>query len=121
MKPNKFSAIKTTCAAGHLHDSKMEAGRCNDLHALEEQGAITHLDQQPQFRVEINGRPICTYIADFAYFVSDCRIVEDVKGMTTPVFNLKKKLVEASHPGTVITVYPPRKRKVRKTAKRKAA
>jgi hypothetical protein len=24
------------------------------------------------------------------------------------MFNLKRKLVEAAHPGTVITIYPPR-------------
>ena len=29
-------------------------------------------------------------------------IVEDVKGFKTPVYKLKKKLVEACYPGTVI-------------------
>jgi hypothetical protein len=43
--------------------------------------------------------------------------VEDVKGMATPVFNLKKKLVEAAYPGTVITLYPPKVRKKRKAKK----
>ena len=60
-------------------------------------------------------------MADFAWFTSDCRIIEDVKGVTTPIFNLKRKLVEAAHPGTVITIWPPRIRKKRKAAKRKAA
>lgn len=114
---NKYSAKKTVCAAQHLHDSKMEAARCDDLHVLLERGDISRLEQQPVFKVEINGKLICRYIADFAWHVGDCRVVEDVKGMLTPVFNLKKKMVEASHPGVVITIYPPRKRK---TAKRKA-
>jgi len=116
----KYSARKTVCAAGHTHDSRIEAGRCDALHVMEAEGQITCLQQQPAFPVWINGNKVCTYIADFAYFVSDCRMIEDVKGVVTPMFNLKKKLVEASHPGTVITLYPPRKRKVRK-AKRKAA
>lgn len=119
----KYNAKKTVCTAGHTHDSAMEARRCDDLNILEEQGGITHLTQQPEFRVEINGKLICRYVGDFQYRMADSGLLisEDVKGVSTPVFNLKRKLVEASHPGTVITVYPPRKRKVRKIAKRKAA
>jgi hypothetical protein len=110
----KYRAIKTLCAGGHTHDSKAEAARCDDLRALEDMGHIAELEHQPVFRVEINGKLICKYIADFAWWKGDARIVEDVKGMTTSVFNLKKKLVEATHPGVVITLYPPRKRKARK-------
>ena len=114
----KYRAKPTPCAGGHCHASKAEAARCDDLRALEEAGHIADLEHQPEFRVEINGKLICRYIADFAWWVGDARIIEDVKGMTTPVFNLKKKLVEATHPGVVITLYPP---KVRKKRKAKAA
>jgi len=110
----KYRAIKTPCVAGHVHDSKAEAARCDDLIALEDLGHIAELEHQPEFRVEIGGKLICKYRADFAWWQGDARIVEDVKGMTTPVFNLKKKLVEATHPGVVITLYPPKKRKARK-------
>lgn len=120
-RATKYSAVKTVCAAGHTHHSKMEAGRCDELMALEQAGHIYRLEQQPEFRVEINGRLICRYVADFAWFTADCRVIEDVKGVTTPVFNLKRKLVEAAHPGTVITIWPPRKRKARKSKKAKAA
>jgi hypothetical protein len=111
---NKYGAKKTPCAGGHTHDSKAEAARCDDLRALEDMGHIVDLVHQPVFRVEINDKLMCKYIADFAWWKGDVRIVEDVKGMTTPVFNLKKKLVEATHPGVVITLFPPRKRKARK-------
>jgi hypothetical protein len=111
---SKYGARKTVCAQAHTHDSGMEASRCNDLTAMEEQGRISRLELQPEFPVWINGKKVCTYVADFAWFVADCRIIEDVKGMRTPVFNLKKKLVEACHPGTVITIWPPKKRKTRK-------
>lgn len=114
---NKFSAIKTVCASGHLHDSRMEAGRCDDLMALQAAGRINQLEQQPEFRVVIDGKLMCRYVADFAWSNGDCRVVEDVKGMVTPLFNLKKKLVEATHPGVVITLFPPRKRKARKARK----
>lgn len=113
----KYRAIKTDCLHGHTHDSRLEAGRCNDLHVLEATGAIMRLEQQPVFPVIINGKTVCKYVADFAWFTGNCRVIEDCKGVSTPVFNLKKKLVEACHPGTVITLYPPRKRKARKAKK----
>lgn len=113
----KYRAVKTECAAGHLHDSKIEARRCDDLHALAAAGRITRLEQQPRFDVRINGDLVCKYIADFAWQQDDLKVVEDVKGMVTPIFNLKKKLVEATHPGVVITLYPPRTRKKRAAKK----
>lgn len=113
----KYGAKRTVCEAGHTHDSKIEAKRCNQLVALQAEGKIHGLEQQPEFRVVIGDKLVCRYVADFAWFVSDCRIVEDVKGMLTPVYRLKKKLVEAAHPGTVITEFPPRVRKARKLKK----
>lgn len=92
----------------------MEARRCNDLHALENAGSISLLQQQPEFPVIVNGKKICVYKGDFSYFVGEARLIEDVKGVVTPVFSLKKKLVEAIYPGIVITLYPPKKRKARK-------
>lgn len=116
---SKYSAIRTVCGAGHTHDSKMEARKCDDLTAEEAAGTITHLQQQPEFRVEINGKLICRYLADFQYRLADSGlpIVLDVKGMTTPIFNLKRKLVEATYPGLIVTVWPPKKRKARKARK----
>lgn len=111
---SKYRAVKTECLHGHTHDSGKEAARCNDLHAMQLAGTLSNLTQQPEFPVSINGQTICVYRADFGYTVQDCKIIEDVKGVRTPVFNLKRKLVEASYPGVVITLYPPVKRKARK-------
>lgn len=113
---NKYGAIKTECAQAHVHDSRIEAGKCNDLAAQERAGLITHLVQQPEFPVEVNGRRCFVYRADFGYRMADSGlpIVLDVKGMRTPVFMLKKKIVEAAYPGFVITIWPPIKRKTRK-------
>lgn len=110
----KYHAKKTPCQHGHIHDSGMEAKRCNDLHALENAGSISLLQQQPEFPVVVNGKKICVYSADFSYFVGEDRTIEDVKGVVTTAFSLKKKLVEAFYPGIKITLYPPKKRKVRK-------
>lgn len=115
-RQSKFSAVKTVCGAGHKHDSKMEAARCDALTTMEAAGEIYELEQQPEFRVMIDGKLMCRYIADFSWRTGGVQITEDVKGVVTPMFNLKKKLVEATHPGVVIAIYPPRKRKVRKKA-----
>lgn len=102
-RTNKYGARKTPCGAGHIHDSDKEARRCNELRLMERAGLIQRLEQQPKFPIEINGKHVCTYIADFAYFTKGERIIEDVKGHRTDVYILKKKLVEAAHPGVRIT------------------
>lgn len=123
----KYSAKRTVCAAGHTHDSRLEAGRCDDLHALQIAGQIERLTLQPEFNCSVGGRKICDYRADFAYFLitenpnESCRIVEDVKGYKTDVYRLKKKIVEAIHPGCVITEWPLKPRKKRRAARAKVA
>ncbi len=114
---SKYGAIKTPCAHGHVHDSKIEARRCNDLHLLERAGEISHLEQQPAYACVVNGKLICTYKADFRYFTDDRRVVEDVKGFTTPVFSLKRKIVEALNPGLSIEIYPPKPERARVKSK----
>lgn len=116
---SKYRAIPTDCEHGHRHASKIEARRCNELAEQQIAGAITDLEQQPAFKVWVAGKPICSYIADFRYQMADSGlvIVEDVKGKATREFSLKRKLVEATHPGTVITLWPPKKRKARKVKK----
>ena len=110
----KYRAIKSECANKHVHDSKLEAGRCDELHALQASGALSRLELQPEFPFYVGGRLIFTYVADFAWFTADCRVIEDVKGVKTRIYALKKKLIQAHYPGTVITEWPPRKRKSRK-------
>ena len=83
--------------------SQAEGKRYLELKALEASGEITHLELQPKYTIVINGVKVCTYIADFRYRTKTNAVVEDVKGMLTPVYRLKKKMVEAMFPGTAIT------------------
>jgi hypothetical protein len=102
-KRHKFSAVRTDC--GHCptpHPSKAEAKRCGDLHWLQDTGAIRDLEREPAFPFLVNGKRIFTYRADFSYVLNDERVIEDVKGMKTPIYKLKKKLVEAQYPGVQI-------------------
>jgi len=80
-------------------DSKKEADRYQELKLLERAGAISNLQVHPKFRLldgfDWNGehyRPI-NYYADFSYEENGKVIIEDVKGIQTPVFRIKMKLL----------------------------
>ena len=96
-KPNKFNAKKTV-VNGIVFDSKKEADRWTHLSLLQRAGGITGLRRQVSLAVDINGKRICRYVADFCYFEQGREVVEDCKSTYTaklPVYVLKKKLVLA--------------------------
>lgn len=93
-KRNKYGAIKTT-VDGITFDSKAEAKRYWELKILQNAGEIQKLELQPRFDCKVNGKHVTTYVADFAYFTDACRVYEDVKGVRTREYIIKKKLVEA--------------------------
>jgi len=97
----KYKSRWTQCRQGHNHQSKKESLRCDDLHLLQKAGKIAGLEIQPKYTLlkaffyyNEKIRPI-TYTADFFYL--DCktkkRIIEDTKGIRTPTYLLKKKLL----------------------------
>ena len=98
---NKYKAVRTE-VDGITFDSKREAARYMELMLLQRAGEIERLELQPKYDCIVNGRKICTYRADFRYFTKESSVVEDVKGMKTAVYRLKKKLVEALYPGVTI-------------------
>jgi hypothetical protein len=98
---HKYHAIPTEID-GIRFDSKSEAIRYQELKLLERAGEISNLELQPKYSIDINGKHICNYVADFRYLDRGVLVVEDVKGMKTPVYRLKKKMVEAAY-GIVIT------------------
>ena len=79
--------------------SKKEAARYCDLKLLQKAGEISELELQPKYKIIVFDRLICSYIADFRYrdCVSDELVVEDVKGVKTPAYRLKNKLMWAVH------------------------
>ena len=64
---------------------------------MQEAGVIQGLELQPRFKLEANGEFICHYVGDFMYFDNERRerIVEDVKGIRTQLYILKKRLMKA--------------------------
>jgi hypothetical protein len=96
LRYNKYKAEKHRID-GYTFDSKKEAQRYADLRLLVEAGEIRDLRIHPRFPLEINPNCIVTYVADFSYLPKDGSrtVVEDVKGVKTPVYRLKKKLMKA--------------------------
>lgn len=101
----KYSAVKSQCNAGHTHDSKREAIRCNELHALEAAGEISDLMIHPQYWFVINGRQLkhsngrrVGYKSDFEYVENGMLVTEDVKGVVVRDWPLRRAVFKALYP-----------------------
>lgn len=108
---NKYHNRKVRTSDGIVHDSRKEANRWQELKLLEEAGKIHELRRQmefllipPQYENLPQGRHkkpkrklverACNYRADFVYYTEDGVIhVEDVKGMRTRDYVIKRKLM----------------------------
>lgn len=102
---NKYRNVPTV-VDGITFASKREAKRYAELKLLEKAKQIRGLELQPKFPCIVDGKKVCTYIADFGYWEGEGHTVEDVKSPASarnPTYRLKKKLVEALYPGTTIT------------------
>lgn len=88
---------------GVVFDSKGEMQRWVALLLLQRAGEIVNLRRQVTYSLDVNGVHICKYIADFEYqersdsYGKTSLVVEDWKGVKTPAYHLKKKLMLAIH------------------------
>lgn len=96
---SKYNAKKTN-VDGIKFDSIREADRYCELKLLEKAKEIRNLELQPRFLLQdkfkdktgTTHRKI-EYVADFMYVDKDeKKIVEDVKGVMTDVYKIKKKM-----------------------------
>jgi hypothetical protein len=98
---SKYGNLKTEYN-GNIFDSKKEANYAQELdflmRAKRPRERVISFERQVPFQVELNGKKICRYIADFKVFYADGRVeIVDVKGVRTQMYSLKKKLVEAQY------------------------
>ena len=103
----KYNARKTT-VNGITFASQLEATRFQQLRLLEQADEITGLKLQVELQIfsgYINPdtgekTKSIMYVADFAYLdiKTHKRIIEDTKGVETPEFRLKWKLVQSMYP-----------------------
>lgn len=109
-KRNKYNATKVM-VDGILFDSKREGERYVYLKRLEQAGEISHLERQGKIYLFSGNTPVrydsgrkAFWKFDFAYFCSvrNKRVIEDVKGVRTDVFKLKKAILLACYEGIEI-------------------
>ena len=93
-KANKYGARRVT-VDGYTFHSQREANRYRELRLLVRAKLIHDLRLQVPFSVEINGRHVCAWRADFVYWQDGQEIIEDSKGYRTRLYRLKKRLIEA--------------------------
>jgi hypothetical protein len=102
IKRSKYNNKKTK-VGGITFDSKKEADRYVFLAHRATNGDVLDLHLQVPFIFALEGKKMFTYKADFVYFdtITNKTVIEDVKGMRTPLYKLKKKLIENQHKITI--------------------
>jgi len=96
---SKYHAVRTNGFA-----SKAEDRRNSELVLLERANVIKNLVRQPRYVLlpawpEGGYKCPLVYVGDFEYYdkAADKVILEDVKGIITPVYKIKKRLLEQLH------------------------
>jgi hypothetical protein len=95
MKRRKYGNV-----ACNGYASKREAARAWELQMMEKAHEITELREQVRYQVvpPQDGEKAVNYIADFVYRDKAGNLhVEDVKGVRTPIYILKRKLMLLVH------------------------
>ncbi len=106
VKPTSFKISqskylnKKATYQGRKYDSQKEANHSQmlDLQRKATLPAMRVVDIKYQcpYLITINSKKICVYKLDFLVTYADGRVEHhDVKGFATPVYKLKKKMVEA--------------------------
>lgn len=105
---HKYNAQKTV-VDGIKFDSKKEAMRYEHLKNLERVGKIDRLVLQPRYTLQdrfecSDGEKLrkIEYVADFEYEEDGVMVVEDVKGMKTDVYKLKRKWFKHNYDGVYV-------------------
>lgn len=96
---NKYNSKKAV-VNGIVFDSRKEVRRYIELKMLERAGEISDLQRQVKYNLipaQKQGKKTieraCDYYADFVYRRDGCVIVEDTKGVRTPEYIIKRKLM----------------------------
>lgn len=100
---SKYGNKKSVAADGTQFDSRAEHRRWVHLCHLQAAGLISGLRRQVAYElvksVKFNdasrAKPAIRYVADFVFMEKGVEVIEDVKGVLTPEFKLKRHLMKA--------------------------
>lgn len=119
---SKYNAVRTQ-VDGVWFDSKAEAARYSELKLLEKAGKIADLKIHNKWPLVIGETVIGNYESDFDYFQiieangDAVLVVEDVKGVRTPLYRWKKKHFEAQYGIKITEITKGRKSRTLRRAK----
>lgn len=88
IKPKNKYRAKQVIIDGIKFPSIKEGTRYSQLKLMEKAGIVTELRLQVNYKLSV-----CNYRADFVYKRDGLEIVEDTKGVKTPIYKLKKKMM----------------------------
>jgi hypothetical protein len=97
---HKFKA-KPCVADGIKFSSKKEHKRYQQLKILQNSGEILFFLRQVPFHLQAGVKYVCDFVV---FWTSGEVTIEDVKGMKTDMYILKKKMVEATYPITITEI-----------------
>lgn len=117
MAERKYHNVPTV-VDGYAFDSQREARRWRELVLLARAGEIRELERQPVYPLHapvrtadgalvVGAVKVSDYIADFRYRdrrLAWALIVEDAKGVRTPVYRLKKRHLAAEYGIAIVEV-----------------
>jgi len=95
----RYGRIEKPVVDGIKFDSPAEAKRYLELRQMERFGEVSDIRLQVAYPFIENGKVCFNYYADFVYVLTATgeEVVEDVKGMMTDIYRLKKKLIDARY------------------------
>lgn len=103
-KPNKYRNSVVEWEGARFH-SKKELNRWLELVELQKLGAIRNLRRQVKYDLIVNDVRVTGYVADHVYEewygIEWVQIIEDVKGVRTPEYRLKRNLMRALYGITI--------------------
>ena len=103
-KPRKYRN-EPTVIDGIRFDSKKEAEHYRRLCLLKKAGVVERIDLQVKYPLTVNGEKVGTYAADFVVRFPDGKVqAQDVKGVRTPVYRLKKRLMKAIYKIEIVEI-----------------
>lgn len=102
---NKYHARKVALD-GYVFDSGAEARRYQELLLMQRSGMIWDIAVHPVYPLEVDGLHITNYEADFRYRLRDGNqiVVEDVKGVKTDVYRIKRRLMKVCYGIDIVEV-----------------
>lgn len=115
---SKYHSTRCRCRQEHMHDSKGEAGYCNDLALRVKAADLAEYEIQKKFELHgRDGKRVSNHYVDFLLTDFDNKQeVHEYKGFATELWKLKKALFEHEYPEIpYIVIYISDKRTMKTT------